>query len=162
MIFLNPSHNQLNANFSHFLGAGVGYYHILTKDAYEIIEIRLEKRRNAKISSLDCLNCCCYVCAFYCCSGAKKKLESDILELSDMITTVRARRYAAKPVGDLDLPKEVVERNEKRSRSNQHTSTYAADPSPSYIHYGVPFECIDAAACGAGPPADGGGCGGYV
>ena len=144
-----------------FSAAGVGYYHILTKDAYQIIEVRLKKRRDQKIGTLNCLNCCCYICTFYCCTDAKRKLESEILELSDMITTVQLRRYAVRPVGDLDLPKEVVERNEKRSTSGSNTQP---NPNTSSTHecYGVPYIFVEAAACGGGSPADGGGCGGYV
>ena len=129
-----------------FSAAGLGHYHILTKDAYQIIEARLEKRRDFMISALNQFNCClCYICTFVCCADAKKKLESEILTHSDMITVIRARRNAAQPVGDLDLPMEVVQRNEKRSKAthaNPHTRTHMTDGSPLYDHIGVPFDYI--------------------
>ena len=131
-----------------FSAAGVGYYHILTKDAYQIIEVRLEKKRDEQIDRLARVDCCEYSCALvWCCTDIKRKEASKVLEISDKITVMRARRNAAQPVGDLDLPTEVVERNQKRSSSNHanpHTTTYNDHRSPIFDQIGVPYDCFRA------------------
>jgi hypothetical protein len=143
---------------------GVGYYHMLTKDAYDILAIRLVNRNARKEQVLS--NYSCYICCCPCISSlrtSKEKLETEIQHLNDMIDMIRARRNAPRPVGDeLDLPKEVSERIDKYNKENKkhqgvHKTTVSSNP---YYDYGVPYYFVDAAACGAGSPTDGGGCGG--
>ena len=144
-----------------FSATGVGYYHILTKHAYEIIEIRLRKRISGKVWNVNCLENCCFPNIFPCVDNTQRRLKGEILILHDMLMVVQARRNAAQPVGALDIPKDTVERIKRRSDSEvTNAITYGTDTT--YKYYGVPFVYVAAAGCGGGPPAHGGGCGGYV
>lgn len=123
---------------------GIGYYHIETKDANEILYIRVMRRTRALESDIACARACCQGD-----SALTKQKETQLTQMHEAKKVLSERCKATKPVG--------------RTRDAASATT---DSSPYYDSGGVwlypigLYDCAGGACGGAIVCSGGGGCGG--
>ena len=138
-------------NFNNNAARGDGYYHIYTREAYEIMEIRMKSQIISKQNSVDCLTCVsvfvlplfpilCYL---------RQERVKELQKLQDIETVVKARKNATGPMSEIDLPEEVKDRFKERSRINPDTTGYAGGGG-GCGYYVAPAYMCDAGGCGGG------------
>ena len=117
---------------------GVGYYHMETKGASELMHKRLllaqEKKRSQVRIIHNRQSCCfCFASLF---EEEKKKLEVEFNEVNDMVAVAKARSEAQIPLGAVGMS----------ANNPRYKDFYGNDgrwQNPQYY--------IEAAACGAAP-----------
>ncbi|CAJ1959374.1 unnamed protein product [Cylindrotheca closterium] len=90
----------------------VGYFHITTKEAYEILAMRMKLRILQKKSDIA-MATCCGLC------NVPKTMEDDLDKLETTEAVVKARAGAARPTGKIGLPPKY---KNNRNVSNTHYS----------------------------------------
>ena len=135
-------------------GDDIGYFHITTKEAYEVLAERVKIMRRKKEGDIAFAQCC------KCCVGKAviEKMEKELEEMKD-IQTIATERAKTKGPGDKNvrLPKRLLK--DKRHFSDDGyiwyfpNSYYVAGGGCGYFTHG-------GAGCGGGGDGDCGACGG--
>ncbi|KAG7343120.1 glycine-rich domain containing protein [Nitzschia inconspicua] len=102
---------------------GLGYYHVTTKEAYNILDMRITAR--ARNIEKDIAFAMCCVCS----SGKNKapyviKKEKELQKLLQYQAVVKARAKAEYPVGEVNIPGKV---NVMTRRGYRHSDYYASN-----------------------------------
>ncbi|CAJ1931381.1 unnamed protein product [Cylindrotheca closterium] len=123
-------------------GNRTGYFHITTKEAYEILAKRIMARIKAKNSDIAMATCCGLF-------TAPKKMEDDLEKLVTAESIIKARARAVNPTGKEGLPAKYTN---NRQVSNKHYSDAGIwyFPTEYYACGGM---------CGGGAARGAGGCG---
>jgi hypothetical protein len=110
-------------------GKGLGYYHITTKDAYVI----LDKRFTAKISSVEneiAMNEACERCVSCGMNSPSKnkdpwttRKETELAQLKECRSVIRARASADVPIGIVGLPAGVTSNGTTANDRNNYQNT---------------------------------------
>jgi Glycine-rich domain-containing protein-like len=122
---------------------GVGYFHLETRDAQEILYTRARHKIESMESDIACRRACCRGNA-----RSTKKLERDLLAMRKVETLLLERLNAPQPWGTS---------NTKRSEHSEQSSYVAADGAwlyPPFLYYTA------GGACGGDVIWSGGACGG--
>lgn len=94
-------------------GSYSGYYHITTKEAYEVLAARVRVVAKKKEGEIAVDNCCTLgLCKN---SNWMKKLEENLQELKDIEAIAAARAMARAPIGAVGLRPEIQNNPQKRS-----------------------------------------------
>jgi hypothetical protein len=127
---------------------GVGYYHMETKDASELMHKRLlvaQEKKRSEVAILACCQACCFCFASF--FEEKKKKSEDV---NDMVAVAKARSEAQIPLGAVGMS----------ANNPMYKDFYGNDGRWQYPQY-----YAEAAACGGGRQTSGGiyaGCGACV
>jgi len=143
-------------------GTNLGYFHITTKEAYEVLENRVmvhEQRQESCIAMVQC-------CTLGLCNNSPKtkEREADLQKLQDVRLICKERAKASGLDGDVSgLPARF-------KNSNQHFAPngtwlvpeayYTAGGGCGYMAYSGGGGACGAGACGGGGGCGAGGCGG--
>ncbi|KAG7343143.1 glycine-rich domain containing protein [Nitzschia inconspicua] len=144
---------------------GVGYYHVTTKEAYNILDKRITVRAR-KIENDIAFAMCCD------CSGGKNKTpyvvkkEKELQELLENQLIIKARAKAEYPVGEVNDPGTVNVMTKRGYRYNDYYADNGIWLFPAAFYdsgggcgaVGILGGGCGGGACGAG--CGGGGCGG--
>mmetsp|Transcript_27380 Transcript_27380/g.57633 ORF Transcript_27380/g.57633 Transcript_27380/m.57633 type:complete len:622 (-) Transcript_27380:1194-3059(-) len=120
--------------------SGIGYYHISTKEAYQVLLNRIDKRLATLRGNLSCAKVCCFWCP-----PCVTSLEEQIAKQEEVREVVYSRSKADVPLG---IP--AVAGEETRAANTRY---YGADGV--WLFLGDFYAC--GGGCGAGDA--GGGCG---
>jgi hypothetical protein len=93
----------------------VGYFHITTKEAYEILAMRIKLRILQKKSDITMASCC-GLCT------APKNMEDELEKLETAESVAKARAGAARPTGKVGLPAKY-RNNQQVSNTHYHDTT---------------------------------------
>ena len=115
---------------------GIGYYHLHTREAYDIILDRaIVKKKDGK---MEMICGCAFMMTvflplgvFFCIYGKKKVAHYD-----DLIEIITLRKNAAGPSSDIDVPDELLGRVKKISKE-WSKNNYATSADYTYGHYFV-------------------------
>jgi hypothetical protein len=82
---------------------GVGYYHVTTKESYQILSNRIAARIQ-KLQSDIAMTYSCSFCAPSSSYAVTQKKEQELRELREYLAVVKARVNATRPVGEVKVP----------------------------------------------------------
>ena len=135
-------------------GSQVGYFHITTKAAYEVLERRIASRVMRKEDQIAMMKCC--TCNGYWNSKRLKEKEDKLETMRDIQLIARKRAEAAGPDGDVRLPEHLKKDRSHFSREGEWHFL------PTYYAAGGGCGFYDAGAYGGGGDGgvDAGACGG--
>lgn len=144
-------------------GAKIGYFHVTTQEAYQILEQRIQIKAMQLEHNLEGVQCCC---PGFLCKSYKNELEAKISETKEIQSVVAARAKANGHGGTLQLDDKLKKNRTHFSADGGWyfpSSYYAAGGGCGYYpagfdHGGSGGGGDDAGACGAGA-CGGGGCG---
>mmetsp|Transcript_24528 Transcript_24528/g.60146 ORF Transcript_24528/g.60146 Transcript_24528/m.60146 type:complete len:395 (+) Transcript_24528:1273-2457(+) len=120
-------------------GSQIGYFHITTKECYEILALRISASVKDKKQDIACVSCC-GLC------NAPKKMEDELEKCETAMSIANARARAATPIGKVGLPP-------KYENDRQLSSKHYSDTGVWYF----PQEYYDCGGgCGGGLTARGG------
>jgi hypothetical protein len=80
---------------------GIGYYHVTTKESYQIMSKRISARKRKIENKIVAMNFCS--CGALSRSSALR-LENEVQELREYLAFVEARAQAERPVGEIEIP----------------------------------------------------------
>jgi hypothetical protein len=96
--------NRIKSNYVFGSGPrGVGYYHVTTKESYEILSKRIAGRILLLPNDIAIYRAC------RCCAPSEvdaltKEMEKELRELEEYLAFVDARAKAKQPVGEIEIP----------------------------------------------------------
>jgi hypothetical protein len=114
---------------------GIGYYHMETRDAHEILHQRVVRRIKRLETDIACAQCCFL--------GNKPMKEKELAQMTEVRDVLAARKKASKPSGN------------PRNTSSGDDTYYGADGL--WLYPFIMYDCAGG-ACGGG--VAGTGCGG--
>ena len=127
---------------SYYSVKGVGYYHLHTREAYDVIAARIKTKRAQ--ASAEASFGLCLVCTIIClpCGLALRKMrQKEVLYYDDLTKVINLRKFAAGPSNQIDVPEEVlgrVKKYDEKNRSNTNGYGGPADyTSGTYFAYGA-------------------------
>mmetsp|Transcript_17668 Transcript_17668/g.32082 ORF Transcript_17668/g.32082 Transcript_17668/m.32082 type:complete len:797 (+) Transcript_17668:286-2676(+) len=130
-----------------------GYYHITTKEAYQIVAARIGVRLKGKEGMLSC--CTCLTLGLCGKSSLLKNMKSEVQKLKDIQAIANARASATTPTGIVGLRLEIQNDQSKR---REHYSD-AGDWYFPTAYYNAAGGCGAGTVHGGGSTSLGGGCG---
>jgi len=92
----------------------LGYYHVTTKEAYDILAMRVSDKIWGARCKIDCATCCSLgLCAM---GTWMKQMKKDLEDLQDLEAILKARAAEDVPTGNLHLPSHVASNPTLRSK----------------------------------------------
>lgn len=141
-------------------GLRAGYFHITTKEAYEVLEQRAKVHARSKEQELALMQCC----TLGLCSNSRsmKHKEEGLNKVRDVELIARKRAASTGPDAAVELPERLQTNKTHVSRDGRWhfpESYYSAGGGCGYYNYtGAGYDFGgDAGACGGGGGGDGGG-----
>eukprot|EP00551_Chaetoceros_affinis_P005432 CAMPEP_0203665918 /NCGR_PEP_ID=MMETSP0090-20130426/3047_1 /ASSEMBLY_ACC=CAM_ASM_001088 /TAXON_ID=426623 /ORGANISM="Chaetoceros affinis, Strain CCMP159" /LENGTH=599 /DNA_ID=CAMNT_0050529639 /DNA_START=65 /DNA_END=1860 /DNA_ORIENTATION=- len=154
---------------------GVGYYHLHTRESYDIILARIQAKQKKLNSDASCAICCIFliVCA-PCGLAMLQNKKEEIAYYADLTKLINLRKNAAGPSIEIPVPAEVVGRvkhydsrnNRMRRNHNKNhdssTNNYYTDGGYFMYGAGCGYSGVytDMGGGGVGGEEEGGGGGG--
>ena len=110
-----------------------GYYHVTTKEAYEILAARVSGKVDEQKAAIACVGCCT-------CGLGTTEMKKQLKDLEDLEKIAKARASEDVPIGDSHLPTDVNTNSGLRSK---HVTSDGMWLFPSFYYN-------SAGGCGAG------------
>lgn len=143
---------------------GIGYYHISTKQAYEILMTRVGRKISAREADLSFISCWTCICpGGGGCNNKKEEAQAELADLTEIQGVLQARYRADAPLGVVGLPDEVTKNKERVNRYYDENGLWLFPVGFYGAGGGCGAEISNlgwGGGCGGGGACGSGGCGG--